>query len=112
MTNQEQAYINGFVKRASEYGFSAQEAIELLKSASPETVAMSPGAQPYTKAGTNPARYVAPAQPDGVPEVSLEALDSRNRAPVAPAVSPGRVPRPHLDEAKIQPGQRAFNQIR
>jgi len=31
----EQAYIEGFVKRASEYGFSRNEAIELLKSAGP-----------------------------------------------------------------------------
>ena len=30
MTTQ-QAHINGFVKRASEYGFSEQEALELLK---------------------------------------------------------------------------------
>lgn len=28
---QQQAYINGFVKRASEYGFSEAEAVELLK---------------------------------------------------------------------------------
>lgn len=31
--NTEQAYIEGFVKRASEYGFSEHEAIELLKQA-------------------------------------------------------------------------------
>lgn len=31
MNTQEQAYINGFVKRASEYGFSYNEAISLLK---------------------------------------------------------------------------------
>jgi hypothetical protein len=29
----EQAYINGFVKRASEYGFSEDKAIEILKTA-------------------------------------------------------------------------------
>jgi hypothetical protein len=33
MTTQEQAYINGFVKRASEYGVDQHTAIELLKSA-------------------------------------------------------------------------------
>jgi hypothetical protein len=115
MTNQEQAYINGFVKRANEYGLSEQEALELLKSASPETLAMSPGAQTYAQAGTNPVRPVAPALPDGVPAVSLASLDSRNRTAVAPTVKPLRptlVPRPHLDEAKIQPNQKAFNQIR
>jgi len=33
MTTQEQAYINGFVKRASQYGVPADTAIELLKQA-------------------------------------------------------------------------------
>jgi hypothetical protein len=32
MNTQQQAYINGFVKRASEYGLNQYEAIELLKS--------------------------------------------------------------------------------
>ena len=31
MTNQEQAYINGFVKRANQHGLSDYQAIELLK---------------------------------------------------------------------------------
>ena len=31
MNTTQQAYINGFVKRASEYGVSADEALELLK---------------------------------------------------------------------------------
>lgn len=31
MNTQEQAYINGFVKRAMEYGFSEREAVEILK---------------------------------------------------------------------------------
>jgi hypothetical protein len=45
MNTQEQAYIEGFVKRASEYGFSYNEAIELLKSA---TAADAPALQNYT----------------------------------------------------------------
>ena len=36
MNTQQQAYINGFVKRASEYGINQNEAIELLKSAGPQ----------------------------------------------------------------------------
>lgn len=32
MTTQEQAYINGFVKRAAEYGVGYSDAVELLKS--------------------------------------------------------------------------------
>lgn len=31
--NTEQAYINGFVKRASEYGYSEDETMEILKQA-------------------------------------------------------------------------------
>lgn len=31
--NTRQAYIDGFVKRANEYGFNAQEALEMLKQA-------------------------------------------------------------------------------
>lgn len=34
MTTEQQAYIEGFVKRASEYGFSEEEAINILKAAS------------------------------------------------------------------------------
>jgi hypothetical protein len=34
MNTQQQAYINGFVKRAADYGFDEREAIELLKKAS------------------------------------------------------------------------------
>jgi hypothetical protein len=104
----------GFLKRASEYGFSEQQALKLLKSASPETANMSTGAQTYVQAGNNPIRPVAPAPPMGVPAVSLASLDSRNRKPVLPAVKqqPVQVARPHLDEAMVQPGQRAFNNIR
>ena len=36
MNTQEQAYTEGFVKRASEYGFSEAEAIALLKQAAPQ----------------------------------------------------------------------------
>jgi hypothetical protein len=36
MTQQEQAYIEGFVKRAAEYGFSENEAIDILKQAAGE----------------------------------------------------------------------------
>lgn len=82
----EQAYINGFVKRASEYGFSAQEAIELLKTS-------------------------------GVPPQHMNDLGAAlsTKAPVKPVAKsqrPAQVSRPHLDEAKMQTGQRAFNQIK
>jgi hypothetical protein len=36
MTQQEQAYIEGFVKRAAEYGFNEAEAINFLKQAAGE----------------------------------------------------------------------------
>jgi hypothetical protein len=46
--NTQQAYINGFFKRAAEYGFSEQEATELLKSAAPPAVTSvaAPAAKP------------------------------------------------------------------
>jgi hypothetical protein len=40
---QEQAYIEGFVKRANEYGFNDEQAIELLKQANRVTEALSRG---------------------------------------------------------------------
>jgi hypothetical protein len=57
-TQQQQAYINGFVKRASEYGLTHNEAIELLKKASPKvspeqmnTRSLAPGALTAAQAG-------------------------------------------------------------
>lgn len=59
MNTQEQAYIEGFVKRASQYGFNYNEAISLLKQAD-EYVASEPTfAQ---KAAIKP-KPIAPAKP-------------------------------------------------
>lgn len=60
MNTQEQAYINGFVKRANEHGFTDKEAVEILKQASPQSAtsfmenykAMSPAEQ--RNLATNP----------------------------------------------------------
>jgi hypothetical protein len=38
MNTQEQAYINGFVKRAAEYGIDENEALEILKEAAPHFI--------------------------------------------------------------------------
>ena len=49
--NTEQAYIEGFVKRAMEYGFSQNESLELLKEANALTRALARGAvKPSTAA--------------------------------------------------------------
>jgi len=40
----EQAYINGFVKKASEYGYSEDEALYILKQAGPTTGVVQPAA--------------------------------------------------------------------
>jgi len=45
MTN-EQAYINGFVKRAAEYGFNENEAIALLKNAGMNMKALTSAVAP------------------------------------------------------------------
>jgi hypothetical protein len=47
MSTQEQAFINGFVKRAMEYGFDQNEAIHLLKQANPNVA--QPVKQPVRK---------------------------------------------------------------
>jgi hypothetical protein len=42
MTTQQQAYINGFVKRASEYGLDPDSALDLLQEHLPESLTSSP----------------------------------------------------------------------
>lgn len=106
MTNQE-AYVNGFVKRAAEYGFNDFEAIELLKSASPETLAMSPGARTYAQTANNPARAVAPAPAAGVSAASA-AQAKKYRLPSVPASAANHG---EANDAVMQPKQRAYNQI-
>jgi hypothetical protein len=102
--NTQQAYINGFVKRAAQYGFNQAQAFELLKQASPETLAMAPGAKTWQQAANNPVHPVQPSPPPGVPVKTLEELDSRNRAKPQPKVN---VPVQHLNEALLQPGARS-----
>jgi hypothetical protein len=90
MTTEEQAYINGFIKRANEYGLSELQAIELLKQAGPNQneAMVQPNQRSYSNAAVAP-HAVNPAPPTGVPAVPLEALDSRNRKPaIAPKVMP------------------------
>jgi hypothetical protein len=83
-----QAYVNGFVKRASEYGLSEQEAIELLKTS-------------------------------GVPPQHMNDLGAAlsTKAPVKPAAKQHSVNKPYVspamqNERMMQPGQRAYNQIK
>jgi hypothetical protein len=107
MTNQDQAFIEGFVKRASEYGYSEFEAINLLKAADAAPVAMPSRA---SLLGAKPqAPQVAPAVPQVNPAMMNEAIvqpnqRAYNQAPVIPATKPMR------NEAIRQPNQRAYNQ--
>ena len=71
MTN-EQAYVDGFVKRAAEYGFDETEAMDILKQAidapvqeSTTSVANSSGAKTVFEAGKGKDRYVQPAKGPG-----------------------------------------------
>ena len=104
MNTQQQAYIEGFVKRASAYGFSAAQALTLLKQASPETLAMAPGAMTYQQAANNPVHTVAPAPPTGVPVKTLAELDSRNKMAPQPK---SRVPVQYQNEALLQPNAKS-----
>ena len=91
----QQAYINGFVKRAVAHGISEAEAFELLKSSVDNDSISQPGMRSATSA-PRPDRYVLPAPPTGVPAVSLASLDSRNKGPAAqvqPKINPA-----HLNE--------------
>ena len=68
MTQQEQAYIEGFVKRAAEYGFNESEAINFLKQAAEGT--MTPNElPPYPNFGAavQNAPYTSPSRPSGSP---------------------------------------------
>lgn len=85
--NTQQAYINGFVKRANEYGLNTSEALHILKQASPETLAMSPGALTAAQAGRGPVHPVAPAPPVGVSAISPQ-MAKKLRIPVPPAQQP------------------------
>jgi hypothetical protein len=83
MTTQQQAYINGFVKKASEYGFNENEAIDILKQA---TVADAPAysqdpsmLQGLKNFGVNAAR---------LPKALYSGLMGRNSAVNHPASVP------------------------
>jgi hypothetical protein len=69
----EEAYIEGFIKRAAEYGFSFDEALAIFKNAAD--------------------------LPDGVPAVPLSALDSRNSK--NPAKPMPRGPAPKINPAHM-----------
>lgn len=79
MTTQEQAYINGFVKRAAQYGFAEQEAINILKQAMGEMpmakkkpIAKTPSKVPNSIKGN--ANDVANLPPPVKPYSPEEAL--------------------------------------
>jgi len=110
--NTQQAYIEGFVKRASEYGFSEDEAISLLKQAAPiptapgmlralapEAKALASGEQAAARAmmpPTPPKGYYPPAMAvnnSNNPTVRLSSNYSPS-APGLPQLPPGPSIRP------------------
>ena len=55
MNTQGQAYLEGFVKRASEYGYSREQALELLKTSRCwEGYEPVPGKKPYSNDSCRP----------------------------------------------------------
>ena len=93
----QQAYINGFVKRAAVYGYTPEQAWSLLKSAgpveSPTSLQMNPGAVGYGQAGSGPAHSVAPDPGSGVSAISPEmAKKLRIPIPIPPAQQAAPVP--------------------
>jgi hypothetical protein len=68
MTTQ-QAYINGFIKRASEYGYSESQAIEILKQAA-DPLPVNTGTAAAAPAPINPGTLNA-GQPLPQPKTSI-----------------------------------------
>ena len=72
MTNQEQAFVEGFVKRASEYGYSESAAIQLLKAANaPASVAMPSRASVMSQPSPTATPAPAPQLPAAIADPSL-----------------------------------------
>jgi len=121
MTTQ-QAYIEGFVKRAASYGYNQQEALYILKQASPETLNMSPAALSAEQAGQGPMHTVSQFPPD-VSAIN-PAMARRLNIPTAPgdaayygtpapAVKPAiKIDPAHMHDAVMQPGQRSFTRLK
>lgn len=89
LMNTRQAYINGFVKRAMEHGFSEAEAMDILKQAVDNDSIHQAGQRSYLAA---PAAEhpVVPAPPTGVPAWT----DPKARKPAAaakPAINPAHL---------------------
>jgi hypothetical protein len=150
MTNQDQAFIEGFVKRASEYGYSEFEAINLLKAADAVPIQDSPMNVAAKSTLMAPVNYLGDKLNQGVGAVKnyfnnfeathprvggagaenmfARSLAKKGNAP-APVAMPSRasllgakpqapqvapvVPQVNpamMNEAIVQPNQRAYNQ--
>lgn len=94
MVNKEQAFINGFVKRASEYGYSEAEAVNILKLANtrsnppaqdPMVIPTVPGTSSHIPAYTpkyNPSAKVDPISPEineQLTSIPLSGMTPKNR---------------------------------
>ena len=79
MTHQQQAYINGFVKRASQYGFTDHEAVELLKQSGVLGDLVNAGKSAINSASTAYNNYV---DSKNKPTPESKAYDARAKAKV------------------------------
>lgn len=87
MNTLQQAFVNGFVKRAAEYGVNEYQAIELLKQAAPQQIETQPGGQSWRDVAKKPNKYPpAQARPEPAPGVSAlsRAESKRLRVPIPP----------------------------
>jgi hypothetical protein len=74
MNAQEQAYIEGFVKRAAEYGFSNEEAVNLLKTAITK-------AEMYDHKASVPLNTIFGGTPIGIAGSALRDVNTPNSVP-------------------------------
>ena len=72
MSTQEQAYIEGFVKRAAEYGFDENEAVEILKEAARRKMR---NGKPFSTAGYNPFEGVVSGVGEKLKETAHSAVN-------------------------------------
>jgi hypothetical protein len=94
MNTQEQAYINGFVKRANAYGFSNEEALELLKTSRCwEGYEPVPGKKPYSNDSCRPKGKVKKAGRIPLSNPAAASKGGMTHLPAGPSIAPKAGPK-------------------
>jgi len=76
--NTQEAYINGFIKRATEYGLTQYQAIELLKRAAPQQIETQPGGRTAMDVVKGRGVKFPPANPVAEPAAGVSAASKKD----------------------------------